>query len=113
LRAFGRDVDVPEITLDYDSATRGLYVQGRALTRTENKTEQLARKVFEKVSGHFIKTGAPINTTELYKKFDTARTSSKAVDIRQAIDIAEIKGWITITDGSRNAKLHQPGGKSP
>ena len=113
LRAFGRDVDVPEITLDYDSATRGLYVQGRALTRTENKTEQLARKVFEKVSGHFDKTRAPINTTELYKKFDTARTSSKAVDIRQAIDIAENKGWITITDGSRNAKLHQPGGKSP
>ena len=112
LRAWGRDVDVPERTLGYDSATRGLYVQGRALTRTENKTEQLARKVFEKVSEHFDKTG-PINATDLYKKFDTVRTSSKAVDIRQAIELAETEGWITITDGSRNAKLHQPGGKSP
>lgn len=105
LGAYGRDVDVPEVVLDFEPTTRTLTRALGVGSRRDDRIEALAYKAAEVVAEHHSTKKTPINATRLHEKLGSAKAADKRAGVEQAADM----GWIRIDDGERRAKLHFPG----
>lgn len=93
-KAFGRDVDVPEGRLAYDSVTRHLsYVAGE--DRRNTADPKMVRQVLEYVRD---KPGANTNAIK-------EQLSGNAAEVTACINICR-KDYLLVEDGPRRAKLH-------
>lgn len=114
LAAFGRDVDVPEFTLDYDPATHRLHAIEGAPTRAQDKREQLAVRAYDVVA-EATSAGRKPNRTELLDALVGAKRNTKAGRAaNSAIDlVAQKRGWLTWEKGPHNSQLFSLGDVDP
>jgi hypothetical protein len=106
MKAEGRDVDVPEDQLSYDSATRRLTLTG-AGNRRELRSARYAEILAEAVRD--IATARPgINTGELEGALRAAGHHLQRGVAGAAANLAVERGWIRREAGPRNSKLHYP-----
>lgn len=111
LRAYGRDVDLPELTLDFDPARRWMFVEEGGLSRSENGVSVLANKAESVVKAHFESEGNPINTTSLKEEMGCGAKGRASVNATKAIEYAVKMEWIKV-EPKGNSKLYSPGQKS-
>ncbi|MHB8188347.1 MAG: AAA family ATPase [Dermatophilaceae bacterium] len=109
LSAYGRDVNLPEVALDFNASTRSLSLVAGAGSRTADRRASLAVKAADVVASHHATTGQPMNKTALEDALGRGRSDVK----RAAISEAAAAGWVRIEDGPRKARLHYPGDESP
>lgn len=103
LSAFGRDIDVPESQLDYDSSTRRLTVVGGS--RQDLKAQSALDTVIEVISpegssGRAVK--AALRDSELPRQA-----------IEDALKYGVRCGRLTVTAGARNARKYHVSGSVP
>ncbi len=89
LSAFGRNVDFPEITIDFEDSTQRLYQVSDSGGRDSDRTRRQAVVVHEKckLAGQRLKTG------DLKKALGTGREADKVA----AIEYAVAMQWITVS----------------
>jgi hypothetical protein len=107
--AYGRDVNVAEIGLDYDTETRLLSYAPEAGSRNADRLAALTAKAADVVIARCGETGGPINKSELEDALGQGGTTGKRNAIRQAIS----HGWIRMEPGPNKAQLHYPGDVDP
>lgn len=116
LRAFGRRVDVAEMTLNIRREEQWLYAEAgdhRQLVRADSKAERLAKKARKVVDEHFEKEGTYINSTNLLNRMGFKNTKTGAVsEGRAAIKLARSRGWL-LFDQVGNEHRYTPGPESP
>lgn len=104
LGAFGRDVSVGEVVLDYDADTRRLRVEaGR--TRAEVRSEGLKKRAADVVMEAAAHDECPLTATELQSRMGGKNGGPKTRAIREAVR----SGWITETSAGAQKKLYTPG----
>jgi hypothetical protein len=105
-RAYGRDIDLPQITLDYDRASRRLFAVDGGGSRTNDRVQQMALAAAQAVQAHHSKTGKGIAKGTLEEALGKGKTGTK----RAGIERATSEGWIRVEGGGvGNAILHFPG----
>jgi len=109
LSAYGRDVNLPEVALDFGAPTRSLTVAAGAGSRSADRREALAVEAAEAVIEHHRATGEPMTKTAL----ENALERGKASDKRAAISAAILAGWVRVESGGNRSLLHYPGNESP
>lgn len=110
-KAYGRDIDTDQITLDYDAASRRLFVVEGGGSRTNDRAQQMARRAYDVVAAHFATHNEPFSGKEgLEKAMGTGKTDAKRAGIARAAEI----GWIEITNqGTGRAMLYELGSVAP
>ncbi len=103
LSAFGRDIDVPESQLDYDTSTRRLSVVGGS--RQDLKTETALDAVAE-VIGAEGSSGRAVKTA-----LRDAELSRQAIEDALAHGVRT--GRLTVTDGAKRARIYRVSGSVP
>jgi hypothetical protein len=106
LKAEGRDVDLDEDQLNYDTATRRLTLTGagsRKQIRATVATDTLVDYVVETVTAY-----PGINTTELTRRLRERGAHLQHGQAGHAADLAVERGLIRRDPGPRNSKLHYP-----
>jgi hypothetical protein len=109
LSAYGRDVNLPEVALDFDAAARSLAVVPGAGSRAADRRAALAIEAADAVNAHYGATGEPMTKTAL----EDALARGKAADKRTAIRVAVDEGWVRVEPGANRSLLHYPGDESP
>ncbi|OHT85280.1 hypothetical protein BKG68_15900 [Mycobacteroides saopaulense] len=108
LRAFGRRIEQPEITLDFNPATGELFVDAAGRSRAEDRRRQWGMKACQALTS----AGRPLNQGELLKAMHVQAKGKNNEPAKTGIAYAEEKGWIQIAiEGP--AKLHTLGPISP
>ncbi|WP_234787931.1 AAA family ATPase [Mycolicibacter sinensis] len=108
LRAFGRRIDQPSITLDYNPATMELLVDENGGSREENQEKQLALKLWNALQ----KSSKPLNQGELLSAVGRKAQGKNSAKGRAAIDYAQGRGWITV-EKAGSAFKHSIGPNDP
>lgn len=108
LRAFGRRIDQPSITLDYNPATLEVFVDEDGGSREENQEKQLALRLWDALK----KSGGPLNQGDLFRAAGRKAQGKNSAKARAAIDYAQGQGWITVEEAG-NAKMHSIGRNDP
>lgn len=91
LRAFGRRIDQPSVTLGYNPATMELFMDENGGSREENQERQLALKLWDALQ----KSSEPLNQGDLFHAAGLKAQGKNSARGRAAIDYAQGKGWIT------------------
>jgi hypothetical protein len=97
---FGRDVDVPEMTVEFDPTTKLLRCVLESRGRAADQTERNAMRVADVVSS----AADRLNTGSLKEALAPMKTEMKVAAIRRAV----AEGWITETPEGV-AKWYTPG----
>lgn len=108
LRAFGRRVDQPSITLEFNPTTLELLVDENGGSREENQEKQLALRLWDALK----KSGEPLNQGDLLRAAGRKAQGKTSAKARAAIDYAQGKGWITV-EKAGNAYMHSVGPNDP
>lgn len=108
LRAFGRRIDLPSITLDYNPATLELFVDEGGGSREENQEKQLALKLWNALK----KSGEPLNQGDLFRSAGRKAQGKNSAKARAAVDYAQAQGWISV-EKAGNANMHSIGPNDP
>ena len=121
LAARGRDVAVPQFTVDYDEHRRRLFVASGGGSKSANEADRWALKVYDAVFGHEHEArekGAepgPLKAGELKELVGVPATDSKAKG--KAFNSGRAKavasGWVTESQGPGNSKLYTVGTVDP
>lgn len=98
--AYGRDVEVAESALSYDSATRRLSLSGAG-----NRKQAAGRAILPDLLALLGDTPAGLSGRQIEDALMHADKPRHA--IRQAVKIGTDDGDITVTDGPRRSKIHQ------
>lgn len=111
LRAFGRNVDIPEIELDFDTRTHELFVKDGGSTRTDARTETWAREAHAAIA----KAGHALDTKALVAACKWPKSGTGYQQRVRAVERAAQWQWITRTTSEKkgNATLHDLGPVTP
>lgn len=96
-RAFGRDVDVPEMELVYEEATNRLWLAPSGSSRREARAHDDLMNVLSIVGAN-----PNITATDLKARLE-GRGNTRGSQIQATISA----GYVTTTEGARNAKFHR------
>ncbi|MCZ4585349.1 AAA family ATPase [Rhodococcus opacus] len=123
LSARGRDVAVPQFTLDYDPARRHLRQSSSVSNKAQNESERWALKVYDAVYNHEHEARAkgdepaPFKAGDINDALGVAKTDSKPGGKGKAVaagrQYAVSRGWLVETAGPRNSKLFTVGSVDP
>lgn len=108
LRTFGRRIDQPNVTLDFNPVTLELFVDENGGTRAENQNRHLALRLWDALKA----ADKPLNQGELFAAAGRKAKGKNTARARAAIDYAQGEGWITV-EKSGNANLHSVGAVDP
>lgn len=108
LRAFGRRIDQPNVTLSYNPATLELYVDENGGSREENQEKQLALDIWAALK----KADKPLNQGDLLLAAGRKAKGKNTAKARAAIDYAQGNGWITVEKVGK-ANVHSVGPIDP
>lgn len=123
LSARGRDVAVPQFTLDYDPARRHLHQSSSVSNKAQNEAERWALKVYDAVYNHEHEARAkgeepaPFKAGDINDALGVAKTDSKPGGKGKAVaagrQYAVSRGWLVEATGPRNSKLFTVGSVDP
>jgi hypothetical protein len=121
LAARGRDVAIPQFTVDYAEPRRRLFVASGSASKTANEAERWALKVYDAVFAHEHRARAegqepgPLKAGDLRELMGIAQTDSKTrgKSFNAGRGRAVASGWITETPGQGNSKLYAVGEVDP
>lgn len=113
LTARGRDVAVPQFTIDYDAPQRRLFHSGGGQTKAATRNDRWALKTYDALKERNATQASPLNATELVEAVnvranDTKRSGPVRAGIKEAIE----RGWIA-TEKQGRSKMHWPGPVDP
>lgn len=108
MRAFGRRIDQPSITLDYNPATLEVFVDEDGVSREESQEKQLALRLWEALK----KSGKSLNQGDLLKAAGRKAQGKNSAKARAAIEYAQGQGWIAV-EKQGNAYMHSIGLSDP
>lgn len=95
IRAFGRDIDTgPEITVDYDVATKRYFIAEGSPSRQQADIAKKASEAYEIVKRFTQREGNPCNSGQFFGEVGIKSTSASANAWRAALRMAEEKGWL-------------------
>jgi hypothetical protein len=101
LTAYGRDVDVAESKLEYDSTTRRLTIAGGS------RRDAKADKALDDVRAVLRKADTALSGRAI--EAELAETDHSRTTIRRALRLAARNGEIVTERGARGARLHRLG----
>ncbi len=127
LKAWGRDVDVPQFAVDYDRPTRILSVAagagGRTVSRDETQANRYVLDVYGVVLAHEKaarvngETATPINAGGIKDamgvKPGDSKPGGKGRAVRSARERCVLKGFLAQSPGPNNSKLYSVGAVDP
>nr|MBM4732927.1 AAA family ATPase [Prescottella equi] len=123
LSARGRDVSVPQFTLDYDAAQRWLRQTSATSNKTQNDSERWALKVHgvvaehEKVARDRGEEPTPFKAGDILSALGISPTDSRPGGKRKMAmagrDLAVARSWLVKEDGPRNSILFTVGPVDP
>lgn len=127
LKAWGRDVDVPQFAVDYDRPTRILSVAagagGRTVSRDDTQATRYVLDVYgvvlahEKAARDSGETATPINAggieDALGVKPGDSKPGGKGKAVRSARERCVVKGFLAQSPDPNNSKLYSVGAVDP
>ncbi|MBM4601553.1 AAA family ATPase [Rhodococcus hoagii] len=123
LIARGRDVSVPQFTLDYDAPQRRLRQTSATSSKTQNETERWALNVYsvvvehEKAARDQGEEPSPFKASDILSALNVSPTDSKPGGKGKMATagrkLAVARGWLVEETGPRNSKLFTVGAVDP
>jgi hypothetical protein len=112
ISVYGRDVDVNEFEIEYDSGTR-LYAATGGGSRVQQSGESWALKIHDALVAR-RKRGEPpdLNADEMMAELGISPTSRQSADVRRGRRIAVERGWL-VQQNQGKAKLFRLGSVTP
>lgn len=110
LRAFGRNVDMPEIQLAFNPSSHELYAEENGKARVDVQTEQWAQRAYRAIE----KAGRPLNAKELAAACSwPGRGGGYTARMRAVNDAAEWGWFVVEAGGPGKPTLHSLGPVEP
>jgi hypothetical protein len=109
LKAFGRNANVEEFEIDYDTSTRELYSTNSGQTRRDSEKQKRAEQIWAYLDG----LGIPQKQGDLLKAVGLPVNGKGRLAIScPALEFGRSKGWLSVQEKG-TSKLWSPGKNRP